>query len=65
MAVNTWKNFVLYPIKEILPTWKHPATNESIDILISKLPDEDKKSILLVVPNYDLTSQTSVQRVQD
>ena len=42
------RNFVLYPIKEILPTWKHPATNESIDILISKLPDEDKKSILKI-----------------
>ena len=42
------RNFVLYPIKEILPLWKHPVTNESIDILISKLPNEDKKSILKI-----------------
>jgi len=42
------RNFVLYPLKEILPLWKHPVTNESIDILISKLPDEDKKSILKI-----------------
>ena len=42
------RNFVLYPLKEILPLWKHPVTNESIDILISKLPSEDKKSILKI-----------------
>ena len=42
------RNFVLYPLKEIQPLWKHPATNESIDTLISKLPFEDKKSILKI-----------------
>ena len=42
------RNFVLYPLKEIQPLWKHPVTNESIDTLISKLPFEDKKSILKI-----------------
>jgi 2-amino-4-hydroxy-6-hydroxymethyldihydropteridine diphosphokinase len=42
------RNFVLYPLKEIQPSWKHPVTNESIDTLISKLPFEDKKSILKI-----------------
>tara|TARA_B110000438_G_C15796028_1_gene642886 strand:+ start:677 stop:1192 length:516 start_codon:yes stop_codon:yes gene_type:complete len=42
------RNFVLYPLKEILPSWKHPLTNESIDVLISKLPIEDKNSILKI-----------------
>jgi len=42
------RNFVLYPLKEILPLWKHPVTNESIDMLISKLSNEDKRSILKI-----------------
>ena len=42
------RNFVLYPLREISPLWKHPVTNESIDSLISKLPNEDKKSILKI-----------------
>ena len=41
-----YRNFVLYPIKEILPYWNHPETKESISVLIDKLPKEDKNSIL-------------------
>ena len=42
------RNFVLYPLKEILPEWKHPATNEHIDILIDKLSKDEKNSILKI-----------------
>jgi len=42
------RNFVLYPIREILPDWKHPKTKEHIENLIYKLNDKDKKSILKV-----------------
>ena len=42
------RNFVLYPLKEILPNWTHPKTNEQIDDLITKLDIKDKKSILKV-----------------
>ena len=42
------RNFVLIPIQEILPLWKHPKTNEPIDTLINKLSDEDKNSILKI-----------------
>jgi hypothetical protein len=35
-------------LKEIDPEWKHPKTNEVIDVLIKKLSDEDKNSILKV-----------------
>ena len=42
------RNFVLYPMQEILPDWKHPKTNELIGTLIEKLPREDKNSILKV-----------------
>ena len=31
------RNFVLYPIKEIAPIWKHPILNKRIDFLIKKL----------------------------
>ena len=31
------RNFVLFPIKEIVPTWIHPKFNKKIDFLIKKL----------------------------
>ena len=31
------RNFVLYPIKEISPSWIHPILNKKIDFLIKKL----------------------------
>ena len=43
--------FVLFPLKEIAPSWKHPNTEEVIDILIQKLPVADRKSILKVEKN--------------
>jgi len=43
-----YRNFVLIPLKEILPGWIHPKTKEPIDLLINKLSNEDKKSILKV-----------------
>ena len=42
------RNFVLFPLREILPEWKHPKTNDHIDILIDKLSNVDKKSILKI-----------------
>lgn len=42
------RNFVLIPLKDILPDWKHPKTKEPIDLLIERLSNEDKKSILKV-----------------
>ena len=43
-----YRNFVLFPIQEIFPKWKHPKTNELINVLIEKLPKEDKNSILKI-----------------
>jgi len=31
------RNFVLFPLKEICPTWIHPMLNKKIDLLIEKL----------------------------
>tara|TARA_Y100000590_G_scaffold138641_1_gene158736 strand:- start:9380 stop:9892 length:513 start_codon:yes stop_codon:yes gene_type:complete len=42
------RNFVLFPIEEIIPTWIHPKTKEPINVLIEKLSNEDKNSILKV-----------------
>ena len=43
-----YRNFILYPLQEILPDWKHPKTKELISVLIGKLPKEDKNSILKI-----------------
>ena len=46
-----YRNFVLFPLQEIVPNWVHPITNEKISNLIAKLPEEDRKSILKVKKN--------------
>ena len=43
-----YRNFVLIPLREIFPKWIHPKTKESIDVIIDKLSEEDKKSILKI-----------------
>ena len=45
------RNFVLIPLAEILPQWKHPKTKDDISVLIDKLSNEDKKSILKITKN--------------
>tara|TARA_Y100000590_G_scaffold154381_1_gene177432 strand:+ start:3674 stop:4186 length:513 start_codon:yes stop_codon:yes gene_type:complete len=45
------RNFVLYPINEILPNWTHPESKEKISDLIAKLPELDRNSILKVKKN--------------
>jgi len=43
-----YRNFVLFPLQEILPEWKHPGTKDNIGFLIERLSNEDKKSILKI-----------------
>ena len=43
-----YRNFVLFPLQEILPEWKHPVTKDNIGFLIEKLSNEEKKSILKI-----------------
>ena len=43
-----YRNFVLFPLREIAPKWVHPKTKDSIDELIKKLPNQEKKSILKI-----------------
>ncbi len=44
----TSRNFVLYPLREISPMWKHPKTKETINNLIQELNEEKKNSILKI-----------------
>ena len=44
----SYRNFVLFPLKEVMPNWIHPKSKESINMLIEKLSSEDKNSILKV-----------------
>ena len=43
-----YRNFVLFPLQEVAPKWAHPKTKDSIDVLINKLSNEEKKSILKI-----------------
>ena len=43
-----YRNFVLFPLHETLPNWKHPKTKELISVLIKNIPKEDKNSILKI-----------------
>ena len=43
-----YRNFVLFPLREIAPKWVHPKNKDSIDVLINKLSEEEKKSILKI-----------------
>ena len=47
----TSRNFMLFPLQEISPTWKHPKTKEIISVLLQKLSEEDKNSILKIDKN--------------
>ena len=42
------RTFVLYPISEILPKWKHPKSKQYINDLIDNLSPKEKKSILKI-----------------
>jgi len=46
-----FRTFVLLPLKEISPEWKHPITKENVSTLIDRLSEEDKKSILKIKKN--------------
>ena len=46
-----FRNFVLLPLQEISPEWKHPVTKENIMTIIDKLPEKNKKSILKIKKN--------------
>ena len=43
-----YRNFVLIPLHEIIPEWRHPKTKDSIEVLINKLSNDDKNSILKI-----------------
>ena len=47
----TSRNFILFPLQEISPTWKHPKTKEIISVLLQKLSEEEKNSILKIDKN--------------
>ena len=44
----TSRNFVLIPLSEIEPNWRHPKTNETVSALIDKIGEENRKSILKI-----------------
>jgi len=46
-----FRNFVLYPLYEIEPNWKHPKSKEKVSSLIENLTEENRKSILKVQKN--------------
>ena len=57
-----FRNFVLYPLKEIMPNWIHPITKEPIDVLINNLSNEDKKSILKITKPWYIKCNVETKR---
>jgi 2-amino-4-hydroxy-6-hydroxymethyldihydropteridine diphosphokinase len=47
----SFRNFVLYPLCEIEPNWKHPKSKEKVTSLIENLTEENRKSILKIQKN--------------
>ena len=45
----TKRNFVLIPMKEILPDWNYPKNLKKLDYFIGLLSEDEKKSITKVV----------------
>jgi len=45
------RNFVLYPLMEILPDWVHPVSKLTVKELINNLEEDKKKSILKIEKN--------------
>ena len=43
-----YRNFVLFPLQEILPEWRHPETKDNISVLVDRLSEEEKNSILKI-----------------
>jgi len=43
------RNFVLFPLKEVIPNWIHPKTKQTIDVLMDQISIEDKNSILKII----------------
>ena len=43
------RNFILFPLQEISPKWKHPKTKDIVDDLLQRLNEKDKNSILKIV----------------
>ena len=50
------RNFVLYPIKQIDPTWKHPILKKSVNFLIDKLDFKSRIEITRLNKNVNIKS---------
>jgi len=48
------RNFVLFPINEISPTWIHPILNKRIDFLIKKLSFKLRNEITKIKENVTI-----------
>ena len=42
------RSFVLFPLQEVSPQWRHPKNKELVSSFINKLSSDDKKSILKI-----------------
>ena len=49
------RNFVLFPLKEISPTWIHPILNKKIDFLIKKLSFKLRNEITKIKEHVTIT----------
>ncbi len=43
------RGFVLYPLREIAPHWRHPVLGLSVDEMIKNLPDDQRLEIAMTI----------------
>ncbi len=44
--------FVLLPLAEVAPGWRHPVTGETVDALIAGLPEEEREACRPILPSH-------------
>lgn len=57
--------FVLVPLADIAPTWRHPRTGQTVTEMLSRLPDRDRAEVQLWLDNQPATHQVTVSALSD
>lgn len=52
--------FVLIPLADIAPNWRHPRTGKTVTEMLAALPDEDRASVRIWIDNSPETAHVNL-----